>query len=79
MNHEQLERLEREILGWPGVCRSRNGHGPAGIGVTRYMHGESQIGHVHDGFADFSFPPKVRDELIRSGKAIAHPAFPNSR
>jgi hypothetical protein len=39
-----------------------------------------QIGHVHDdGHADFRFPREVRDELIRTGRAIPHPAFPDSR
>jgi hypothetical protein len=35
-----------------------------------------QIGHIHD---DFRFPREVRDELIRTGRAIPHPAIPNSR
>jgi hypothetical protein len=35
-----------------------------------------QIGHIHD---DFRFPREVRDELIRAGRAIPHPAIPNSR
>jgi hypothetical protein len=39
-----------------------------------------QIGRVHDdGHADFRFPRDVRDELIRTGRAIPHPAFPDSR
>jgi hypothetical protein len=35
-----------------------------------------QIGHIHD---DFRFPREVRDESIRTGRAIPHPAIPNSR
>ena len=35
-----------------------------------------QIGHIHD---DFRFPREVRDELIRTGRVIPHPAIPNSR
>ena len=35
-----------------------------------------QIGHIHD---DFRFPREVRGELIRAGRAIPHPAIPNSR
>ena len=35
-----------------------------------------QIGHIHD---DFRFPREVRDELIHTGRAIPHPAIPNSR
>ena len=89
MNEELLEELlkliEHEVLGWPGVVKKRDEDGPGGIGVTGYRYGDPetggpQIGHVHDdGHADFRFPREVRDELIRTGRAIPHPAFPNSR
>jgi len=85
MNDEPLAQIEREVLGWDGVFKKRDEDGPGGIGVTGYRYGDPetggpQIGHVHDdGHADFRFPREVRDELIRSGRAILHPAFPNSR
>lgn len=85
MNDETLVQLEREVLGWDGVFKKRDENGVGGIGVTGYRYGDPetggpQIGHVHDdGHADFRFLREVRDELIRSGQAIAHPAFPNSR
>jgi len=86
MNDELLARVEREVLGWPGVFKKRDEDGVGGIGVTGYRYGEDpevggpQIGHVHDNdHADFRFPGEVRDELIDSGRVIAHPAFPNSR
>jgi hypothetical protein len=85
MNDEPLAQIEREILEWDGVFKKRDEDGPGGIGVTGYRYGDSetggsQIGHVHDdGHADFRFPREVRDELIRTGRAIPHPAFPNSR
>jgi hypothetical protein len=57
------------------------GRGRSGrVGVTGYRFGKPQIGHVHDdGHADFRFPREVRDELLRSGRVIPHPAFPSSR
>jgi Family of unknown function (DUF5519) len=76
-----LASIEREMLGWPDPWRKREEDGPGGVAVTGYMFGRKQIGHVHHGddiLADFSFPREVRDELIRSRRAIAHPAFPNS-
>ncbi len=80
MNGELLALIEREVLGWPGVWKKRDENGPGGVGVTGYRFGKPQIGHVHDdGHADFRFPREVRDELVRSGRAIPHPAFPNSR
>jgi hypothetical protein len=80
MNGELLEQIEREVLAWPGVWKKRDENGPGGIGVTGYRLGRRQIGHVHDdGHADFRFSGEARDELIRSGRAIPHPAFPDSR
>ncbi len=84
MNDELLAQVEHEVLGWPGVFKKWDEDGPGGIGVTGYRYedpetGGHQIGHVpDDGHADFRFPREVRGELIRSGRAIAHPAFPNS-
>lgn len=89
MNDELLAQVEREVLGWDGVFKKRDEDGPGGVPVTGYRYGDPetggpQIGHIHHGgaadlLADFRFPREVRDELIRSGLAIAHPAFPNSR
>ena len=80
MNSEQPATVEREVLGCPGVWKKRDEKGPGGLGVTGYRFGSRQIGPVHDdGRADFRFPRKVRDGLIRSGRAIPHPAFPDSR
>jgi hypothetical protein len=80
MSDELLAQVEREVLGWPGVRKERDEYGPGGVGVTLYRLDRRQIGHVHDdGHADFRFPSEVRDELIRSGRAIPHPAFPDSR
>jgi hypothetical protein len=85
MDNEPLAQIEREVLGWNGVFKKRDEYGPGGIGVTGYRYGDpetggSQIGHIHDdGHADFRFPREVRDELIRTGQAIPHPAFPDSR
>jgi Family of unknown function (DUF5519) len=81
MNDEPLAQIEREILRWDGVFKKRDEDGPGGIGVTGYRYGDPetgglQIGHIH---ADFRFPREVRDELIRTGRAIPHPAFPNNR
>ncbi len=80
MNSELLVSIEREVLGWPGVWKKRDENGPGGVGVTGYRLGRRQIGHVHDdGHADFRFPREVREGLIRSERAVLHPAFPNSR
>lgn len=78
--NDAIARVEREVLSWDGVRKKRTEEGPGGIGVTGYRLGRRQIGHVHDdGHADFRFPKEMRDALIRSGKAVPHPAFPYSR
>ena len=80
MNHEPLASIEHEVLGWPGVWKNRDENGPGGVGVTGYRLGRRQIGHVHDdGHADLRVSREVRDGLIRSGRAVLHPAFPESR
>jgi hypothetical protein len=80
MNEELLKLIEHEVLGWPGVVKKRDEDGPGGIGVTGYRFGRRQIGHIHDdGHADFRFPRAVKDELIRTGRTIPHPAFPKIR
>ena len=77
MNEELLKLIEREVRGWAGAFKKWDEDGPGG--VTVYGLGCMQIGHLHDGHADFRFPKEVRDDLIRSGQAISHPAFPNSQ
>lgn len=87
MKERLLQQIEREVSSWPGVTTETGGGGPGKNGfwvppATIYRFGRRHLGHVHhdaDGLADFSFPREVRDGLIRSGRAIAHPAFPDSR
>jgi Family of unknown function (DUF5519) len=80
MDSKLLASIEREVLDWPGVWKKRDENGPGGVGVTGYRLGRRQIGHVHDdGHADFRFPREVREALIRSGQAVLHPAFVDSR
>jgi hypothetical protein len=87
MNDVLLERIEREVLSWPGVSKETGGGGRGRNGfwvppATIYRFGRRHLGHVHhneDGLADFSFPKEVREDLLRSGRAILHPAFPDSR
>jgi hypothetical protein len=80
MNEEPLALVERVLLGWPGVSKKRDENGPGGVSVTGYRFGSKRMGHVHDdGHADFRFAKEVRDALIRSGRALLHPAFPDSR
>jgi len=87
LNHNLPAQIEREVLGWPCITKETGGGGPGQGGfrvppATVYRFGRGQLGHVHHdegGLADFSFPKEVREELILSGRAIHHPACPESR
>lgn len=87
MRRELLAQIEREVLGWPGVTKEESGGGARGSGfrvppATVFRLGRRHLGHVHHnegGLADLSFPKEVREGLIHSGKAIPHPAFPDSK
>ena len=84
MNDELLARIEREVLGWDGVFKKRDEHGPGGIGVTALQVRRSREEDPRSGTSTTtatptSVPREVRDELIRTGRAIPHPAFPDSR
>ena len=78
MNDELLARVEREVLGWPGVSKERGGGGRGRGGfwvppATIYKLGRRQIGHLHDtGVADLAFPRVVHDQLISDGRARPH-------
>jgi hypothetical protein len=87
VNDRLRAQIDREVLSWPGVSKETGGGGRGRNGfwvppATIYRFGRRQLGHVHHdegGLADFSFPREVREDLIRSGRAIPHPAFPDSR
>lgn len=73
MDERLLERIEREVLGWPGVTRGTSPRGPGGVAITGYWVGRRQIGHIHhDGVADLQFPRAERDEMVRAGRALPH-------
>lgn len=72
-----IDALTREIGSWPGIRTAEHR-----FGGVEFRAGRREIGHVHalprGSFADLPFPRKVRDELIRSGRARRHHALPDS-
>ena len=68
------ERIRREVLGWPGVEEA-----PHRFGGVEFRLGRRELGHLHgDRLADLPFPVRVREELIREGRARPHPVLPES-
>jgi luciferase-like monooxygenase len=68
------ERIEREVLGWPGVeVRTHR------LGGVEFRVNGHEIGHLHgDRLADLPFPRRVREELVEAGKARVHHVLPQT-
>ena len=68
------EQITEEVTSWEGVTAK-----PHRFGGVQYAIGRREIGHIHgDHQVDIPFPKKVRDELIRAGRAQAHHVLPES-
>lgn len=68
------ERVERELLGWPGV--EARPHRFNGVEFRVRGH---EIGYLHgDRLADLPFPRKVRERLVAEGKAQLHHVLPET-
>jgi Family of unknown function (DUF5519) len=78
MNDELLARVEREVLGWPGVSKETHRGGQGEFRVPPaivYRFGRRALGHIHDtGVADLTFPKEIHDELISDGQTKPHGA-----
>ena len=69
------ERITEEVTSWPGVLA-----GPGRRGEFAFKVGPREIGHLHgDHAAHFFFPPEEWEELMRQGRVVHHPVFPNRR
>jgi hypothetical protein len=69
------ERITEEVTSWPGVHA-----GPGRRGEFAFTLGRREIGHLHgDHAAHFSFPKQVWEELMKEGRIVPHPVFPDSQ
>lgn len=49
------------------------------FGGVEFRLGKAELGHLHDDrLADLPFPTKLRDELVREGRARPHHVLPSS-
>lgn len=68
------ERICAEVLTWPGVTRHRHR-----FGGVELRHGRRELGHIHaNHLVDLPFPVRVRDELVRDGRAQPHHILPRT-
>jgi len=70
--HGARQRIETEVLTWPGVVSQ-----PHRFGGTEFMLGKREVGHVHgDRLLDVAFPKPVRNEVVAAGLAEPHHVLP---
>jgi luciferase-like monooxygenase len=67
------EAVVREVSSWKGV--SVYDHRMGGV---EFRVGRRELGHLHPFFADLPFPRRVRDELVKAGRARPHHVLPDS-
>ncbi len=68
------EQIRREVLSWSGVTEE-----PHRFGGVEFRLGKRELGHLHgDYLADLPFPVRVREELVREGRALPHHILPQS-
>ena len=74
MSHTIAERIEREIASWPDVTVA-----PHRFGGREFRVGRRELGHLHGNrLADLPFPVRVREQLVREGRAEPHHVLPES-
>lgn len=68
------QRIEAELLSWPGVTAQ-----PHRYGGVEYHVNNHEIGHLHGSrMADLPFPRRVREELVAAGRAQPHHILPET-
>jgi len=68
MDDSIAAQIERAVAGWEGV--TVNLHRFGGI---EFRVGRRELGHLHGNrLADLPFPVRVREELVRAGRAEPH-------
>jgi hypothetical protein len=69
------EQIVEEVTSWPGVEA-----GPGDRGEFAFKVGRREIGHLHgDHAAHFSFPKPIWADLMKEGRIVHHPVFPDAQ
>ena len=68
------QRIHSEVASWPGVTVEAYRSG-----MVFFHVGRREIGHLHGSrMADLPFPVRIREELVRTGKADLHYLHPKT-
>jgi hypothetical protein len=73
VEHTAIERVRRAVERWDGVTTHDHR-----FGGVEFRLGRRELGHLHRSFADLPFPRRIRDDLVRAGRAQPHHILPES-
>lgn len=74
MAHSPAAQIAEEVTSWDGVVAS-----PHRFGGLEFRVGRRELGHLHGSrLADLPFPPRIRNELLATGRAERHHVLPHS-
>jgi len=69
-----IDKIEATVETWQGIEFTTHK-----FGGLQLNYGAREIGHIHsNGIVDISFPKKIRDALIETGRAEQHHIFTRS-
>ncbi len=69
-----IAAVRAELLAHPGVSEAEHR-----FGGIEFRLGKRELGHLHgEVLADLPFPVRVREELVREGRAMHHHILPQS-
>jgi hypothetical protein len=71
--HTAIETVRRAVESWEGVTTHDHR-----FGDIEFRLGRRELGHLHRALADLPFPRRIRDELVRTGRAQSHHVLPES-
>lgn len=67
-------QITATVGAWPGVEVA-----PHRFGGVEFRYGRRELGHLHGSrLADLPLPKRIRDELVRDGRARPHHVLPDS-
>ncbi len=73
-----MHRIEKAILPWPGVTTQIHRFGGTEFNID-FGLGRREIGHLHGhGLLDIPLTRLLRDEAVKTGRALPHHIFPRS-